>query len=159
MKTQVVVLEPWLHPMIEQNGTRYVIDLGLRQFRDTFSPQNHIDFDSVHGQQLCQQASVISCLQCGMSVIVAASLEGDEFRCMKCGTKINVGPFPEDEEKALRGNPFFSQSEPNGLHRLGIEPLLRLARAICACGPSEALRRLGRAGTRLPAPARDLKVG
>ena len=91
-------------PTVRLNSKAYVIDLALRQFRDTFNPQSRIDFDSVKGQQLCQQASVITCLQCGMSVIVAADLEDDDFRCMKCGTRINVGPFPENEEKALRGN-------------------------------------------------------
>ena len=91
-------------PTVRLNSKAYVIDLAQRQFRDTFNPQKHIDFDSVQGQQLCQQASVISCLQCGMSVIMAASLEGDEFRCMKCGTRINVGPLPENEEKARQGN-------------------------------------------------------
>ena len=88
-------------PTVRLNSKAYVIDLALRQFRDTFNPQKHIDFDSVWGQQLCQQASVISCLQCGMSVITAADLQDDELRCMKCGTRINVGPLPEDEEKAL----------------------------------------------------------
>ena len=80
-------------PAVRVDGTAYVVDLGRRQFRDTFNVNGRIDFDSVEGQRLCAATGVVTCLRCGMSVIVPMSDEDDEWRCMRCGRTVG-GPFP-----------------------------------------------------------------
>ena len=52
-------------PVARLNGTAYFVDLRLRQFRETMNPGNYVDFDSVEGRKMCEQAGVVTCLGCG----------------------------------------------------------------------------------------------
>jgi len=72
-------------PVVRLGGMAYFVDLSLRQFRETMNPRNYVDFDSVKGEELCAQAGVVTCLSCGMSVIVPASLREERLRCVRCG--------------------------------------------------------------------------
>ena len=72
-------------PVLQVKSTGYYVDLGNRQFRETMNPENRVEFDSVNGEELCRQAGVVTCLGCGMSVIIAGGEEGDGLHCMRCG--------------------------------------------------------------------------
>ena len=81
-------------PIVRMNGTAYMVDLGQRQFRDTFNLQGWIDFDSVKGERLRSLIGVVTCLRCGMSVIVSMTPGNDDrLRCMRCSDVV-AGPFP-----------------------------------------------------------------
>jgi len=77
--------KPVVLPVVRLGGVAYFVDLSLRQFRETMNPRNYVDFDSVKGQELCAQVGVVTCLSCGASVIVSASLHEDQLRCVRCG--------------------------------------------------------------------------
>ena len=72
-------------PVARLNGSAYFIDLRLRQFRETMNPGSYVDFDSVKGREMCEQAGVVTCLGCGLSVIVSFAFDGEGLRCMRCG--------------------------------------------------------------------------
>ena len=65
------------------NDAACFIDLRLRQFRETTNPGRYVDFDSAKGGKMCQLAGVVTCLGCGLSVIVSA-FDGEGLRCMRC---------------------------------------------------------------------------
>ena len=71
-------------PVIRLAGTAYFIDLSHRHFKETMNPGIRVDFDSVEGQRLCRQAGVVTCLNCGTSAIVAASVLDNELSCLRC---------------------------------------------------------------------------
>ena len=73
-------------PIVRINGTAYYIDLAQRQFRDVMMPRNYIAFDSVRGIEMRHALGVITCLGCGMSVMVAERLEN--MRCLRCGRRV-----------------------------------------------------------------------
>ena len=75
-------------PTIVLGGKGYFIDLEKRLFRETMDPGRYVDFDSVKGKWLCEQAGVVTCLRCGASVIVAATLRKEQPRCVRCGAFI-----------------------------------------------------------------------
>lgn len=66
-------------------GKAYVIDLEARLFRETMDPGRYVDFDSAKGSELREQAGIVTCLGCGTSVIIPASLRGTQLRCVRCG--------------------------------------------------------------------------
>ena len=76
-------------PVVRLEGTAYFIDLSQRQFRETMNQGDYVDFDSVKGKRLCEEAGVVTCLRCGASVIVAASLLELQLRCVRCGAAVN----------------------------------------------------------------------
>ena len=78
-------MKPML-PTISIGGQGYFIDLESRLFRETMDPGRYVDFDSVKGKALRKQAGVVTCLSCGASVIVAASIRTGSLRCVRCGT-------------------------------------------------------------------------
>jgi hypothetical protein len=69
-------------------GKGYFIDLEARLFRETMAPGRYVDFDSAKGQELCEQAGIVTCLRCGASVVVSAALRGAPLRCVRCGTAV-----------------------------------------------------------------------
>ena len=71
-------------PTILLDGKGYFIDLEARLFRETMAPDRYIDFDSVKGSELREQAGIVTCLGCGASVIVSVSLRGAQLRCVRC---------------------------------------------------------------------------
>lgn len=75
-------------PTILVGGKGYFIDLEARLFRETMDPGCYIDFDSVKGKWLSQQTGVVTCLRCGASVIVAASLLEVQLRSVRCGSAV-----------------------------------------------------------------------
>ena len=75
-------------PTILLGGKGYFIDLEARLFRETMDPGQYIDFDSVKGSELREQAGIVTCLRCGASVIVSVALRGTQLRCVRCGTAI-----------------------------------------------------------------------
>ena len=77
-------------PVARLDDAGYFIDLRLRQFRETMNPGSYVDFDSVKGREMCLQAGVVTCLGCGLSVIVSA-FDGEGSRCMRCGGVIGLG--------------------------------------------------------------------
>jgi hypothetical protein len=74
-------------PIVRLHGAAYFVDLEQRQFKETMNPGNYVDFDSVKGQQFCHEAGVVTCLGCGMSVIVADPGDMTDARCMRCSRK------------------------------------------------------------------------
>ena len=52
-------------PVARLNGGAYIVDLRLRQFRQTMNPGSYVDFDSVKGQEMCERVGVVTCLGCG----------------------------------------------------------------------------------------------
>ena len=75
---------PWVLPQVQYGPMRYFVDLRLRQFRDVDNPHNYIDFASEEGQQVCRQAGVVVCPQCGASAIVSPALDREKLRCVSC---------------------------------------------------------------------------
>ena len=72
-------------PTILLGGKGYFIDLEARLFRETMDPGRYVDFDSVKGSELREQAGIVTCLRCGASVIVSAALRGARLWCVRCG--------------------------------------------------------------------------
>jgi len=72
-------------PTILLGGKGYFIDLEARLFRETMDPGRYVDFDSVRGSELREQAGIVTCLGCGTSVIIPVSLRGTQLRCVRCG--------------------------------------------------------------------------
>ena len=72
-------------PTILLGGKGYVIDLEAWLFRETMDPGRYVDFDSVRGSELREQAGIVTCLGCGTSVMVSAALRGAQLRCVRCG--------------------------------------------------------------------------
>ena len=99
MEPQVVVLGPWLHPMIEVHGAKYVIDLKLGHFRELVSPYGTIAFDSHRGRELSLYAGIATCRQCGTSAITATKRIG--LRCVKCGSLTDNNREDQPEEESL----------------------------------------------------------
>ncbi len=66
----------------------YVIDLRLRQFRDTMVPSKRVDFDPVQGGPMCRQAGVVTCLSCGMSVIIPVGVDDNALSCARRGRRL-----------------------------------------------------------------------
>ena len=89
-------------PVVQIISTSFFVDLEQRLFTDAFNPQHYVDFRSLEGQRLCEQASIISCSGCGMSVIVPMSRSEDRLRCMSCEARVG-GPFATHEEKVRHG--------------------------------------------------------
>ena len=87
---QDVFAGPWVLPQIQHGSTRYFADLRLRQFRDVQDPHNYIDFASEQGQQMCRQAGIIVCSECGMAMLVSPSSFEAELWCMRCLDSIVV---------------------------------------------------------------------
>ena len=71
-------------PTVLLGGKGYFIDLEARLFRETVNPGRYVDFDSVKGKRLCQEAGVVTCLRCGASVIVAAAGRRQGLHCVRC---------------------------------------------------------------------------
>jgi len=86
-KTKDEYGEPWALPVVYYRIRRYFVDLRLRQFREIENPGNCVEFESEQGQQMCRQSGIMTCPECGMSVIVPAAVEGEELRCMKCSAR------------------------------------------------------------------------
>ena len=103
MRPEVVVLGPWLHPMIEVHGSKYVIDLKLGHFRELASPYEAIAFDSDRGRELCVAIGLVSCRQCGTTAITAENNIG--LRCVKCGSMTDNNREEQPEEEALAAFP------------------------------------------------------
>ena len=59
---------PWLLPVIEHWGTRYLLDLKLRHFRRLSSPIE-IGFESEQGKGMCRVVGVVRCSRFTLSVI------------------------------------------------------------------------------------------
>ena len=78
-------------PVVQILGRSLFVDLDQSLFRDAFDPQQYIGFRSLEGQQLCAQASIISCSGCGMSVIVPVSRRRDRLHCMSCEGRVGGG--------------------------------------------------------------------
>ena len=75
-------------PVARLNEAAYFIDLRQRQFRETMNPGSYVDFDSVKGRKMCKRAGVVTCLGCGLSVIMSPSaIEG--LRCCRCGRVVD----------------------------------------------------------------------
>ncbi len=89
-------------PVVQIVGTSFFVDLEQRLFRDVFNPQHYVDFRSWEGQQLCEQAGIISCPVCGMSVIVPVSRSEDRLRCMSCEGSLG-GPCATHKEEPRHG--------------------------------------------------------
>ena len=86
-RTQLANEPKQVLPTVRLDHGIYVIDLQLRQFRDTMVPSKRVDFDSVQGRQMCRQTGVVTCLSCGMSVILSVSSD-DALSCTRCGRQL-----------------------------------------------------------------------
>jgi len=75
---------PWVLPMVQFERKRYIVDLRLRQFREFNNPHNYVDFDTEQGKHMCEQAGVVVCKACQMSVLVSAATLTDDMRCPNC---------------------------------------------------------------------------
>ena len=76
---------PQALPVVSADATSYLVDLAGRILRPAFTPAKRIDFDSVKGNQICARAGVLTCLRCGMSVIVAGTATTQVLQRMRCG--------------------------------------------------------------------------
>ena len=90
-------------PTILLGGKGYFIDLEARLFRETMDPGCYIDFDSVKGNELREQAGIVTCLGCGASVIVSAALRGARLRCVRCGMTLKQRD-PSRRQQLSRGS-------------------------------------------------------
>jgi len=83
MEKQICVYSPTLLPIIEQSGTRYVVDLEMGHFRQLTSPYEGLSFESERGQELATAAGVRTCRRCETSFIAPGT--GIGIRCVNCG--------------------------------------------------------------------------
>ena len=90
-------------PTILLGGKGYVIDLEARLFRETMDPGRYVDFDSVKGSELREQAGIVTCLGCGASVIISAALRRARLRCVWCGMALEH-PDPSRRQQMSRGS-------------------------------------------------------
>ena len=69
MQTENVLLEPWLSPVVEWPGRRYVVDLKLGHFRELASPYETVEFDSFQGRELGSAMGMVICDRCVTSFV------------------------------------------------------------------------------------------
>ena len=94
MKKQIWISGPSVHPIIERNGQRYVIDLKLGHFRELSSPYHVIPFSCSWGKELARSVGIWACEDCGESFMAAGVSIG--LRCVRCGSLIDTTHRPED---------------------------------------------------------------
>jgi hypothetical protein len=85
------------------DGKGYFIDLEARLFRETMDPGRYVDFDSVRGSELREQAGIVTCLGCGTSVIVSVSSCKAQLRRVRCGMTLEQ-PGPSRRQQLSRGS-------------------------------------------------------
>ena len=90
-------------PTILLGGRGYFIDLEERLFRETMDPGRYVDFDSVKGGELREQAGIVTCLGCGTSVIIPVSLRGMRLQCVRCGMTLEQRD-PSRRDQLSRGS-------------------------------------------------------
>ena len=71
------------------DGDEYFADLRLAEFRSVKDFSKRIVFDSPEGQQACELAGIVSCTECGVSMIVSSGVRLDGIRCPRCGCGID----------------------------------------------------------------------
>lgn len=91
MKREQITAAARSLPVVTLNGTAWFVDLRLRQFRETMNPHNYVDFDTVKGKRFCRQSGVVTCLRCGMSVIVPGSVLDEGLGCARCSGAVHMG--------------------------------------------------------------------
>ncbi len=71
-------------PIILYEGQQYFTDLRLNEFRPVRGLFSSIPFDSEQGKVMCRSTGVVTCISCGMSVIISKVYENNQLRCMQC---------------------------------------------------------------------------
>ena len=99
MEKQIYVIDPWVQPIIEQHGMKYVIYLKLGHFRELAASYATIDFDSEKGRDLSAAVGIVTCRHCSTSAITAEKRIG--LRCLKCGSMTDRRREEQPEEEAL----------------------------------------------------------
>lgn len=82
-KTNRCGVLPKVLPMIQVEALSYYVDLRLRQFREMHLLEC-VEFDSEKGRAICDRANILSCGDCGMSVIVPGISRHEDLRCFRC---------------------------------------------------------------------------
>jgi hypothetical protein len=77
---------PKVLPMVQLGAKTYFVDLRLRQFREVNNPHLYVDFGSDAGRQMCGMANIVSCPDCGISIIVPGVWRGQDLSCIRCLT-------------------------------------------------------------------------
>ena len=75
---------PKVLPMIRLGPKTYFVDLRLRQFREVSNPYDYVDFESGEGKQMCDQANIVSCSDCRVSIIVTGMWRREDLSCIRC---------------------------------------------------------------------------
>ena len=71
-------------PVVLFEGRQYFADLRLNEFRPVRGLFSSIPFDSEQGKVMCISTGVVTCISCGMSVIISKVYENNQLRCMQC---------------------------------------------------------------------------
>jgi hypothetical protein len=79
---------PRVLPRIQIGAGIYFADLWVRQFRRADGPLDFVDFESEAGKAMCEQANIVCCPACKMSVLVPGPLRDEELRCMACLSRL-----------------------------------------------------------------------
>ena len=80
---------PKVLPMVYLGTKTWFVDLRLRQFRDVSDPYDYVDFASDRGRQMCDQANIISCPDCGARFIVPGVWRHTDLTCVLCMASLN----------------------------------------------------------------------
>ena len=81
MENKSYMPEPWLFPVVEHWGTRYVVDLKVGHFGQLSSPFEVIRFGADWGKGMCVAVGVVRCSSCGICVVH----NGVGVCCVRCG--------------------------------------------------------------------------
>jgi uncharacterized Zn-finger protein len=80
---------PKVLPMVQLAAKTYCVDLRLRQFREVGDPRVYVDFESDTGRVMCGRANIVSCPDCGVSIIVPSVWRGQDLSCIRCLTVLH----------------------------------------------------------------------
>ena len=75
---------PKVLPMIQLGTKSYFVDLRLRQFREASDPYVYVEFGSDTGRRMCNRANIVSCPDCGLSIIIPGVWRGQDLSCIRC---------------------------------------------------------------------------
>lgn len=77
---------PKVLPMIQLGAEIYFVDLRLKQFRQVNNPHVCVEFGSDAGRLMCGRANIVSCPDCGVSMIIPRVWRGQDLSCIRCLT-------------------------------------------------------------------------
>jgi predicted RNA-binding Zn-ribbon protein involved in translation (DUF1610 family) len=77
-------------PTVCLDGTEYIVDERLREFRQLRNPHERVVFDSQEGRRMLRRFYVDVCRKCRQEVAVRVDTADSHVVCPVCGTEVAV---------------------------------------------------------------------